>query len=193
MKSAYPGPLRREPLAVELHNTRYAIRSDVVDGLESADGLRAWLAAIADRLPPSAREADPGRLQEFVDLREAVADLLHAALEGKPPPATALEAVNSAAGRAPVSPVAVVDERGRFQGEARFHEADATDVALATLASDAIELLTGPDRSELRACGAPGCVLMFLKDHPRRTWCSAVCGNRARQARHYERARRSRR
>jgi hypothetical protein len=41
----------------------------------------------------------------------------------------------------------------------------------------------------LRACGAPGCVLMFLKDHPRREWCSNACGNRARQARHYDRTR----
>ena len=70
---------------------------------------------------------------------------------------------------------------------------DPTDVALAALAADAIELLTGPERENLRACGAPGCVLIFLKDHPRRTWCSAACGNRARQARHYERSRRARR
>jgi predicted RNA-binding Zn ribbon-like protein len=98
--------------------------------------------------------------------------------------------VNAAATRAPVSPRAVVDTKGRLQGEARYHAADATDVALAALAADAIALLTGPGREELRACGAPGCVLMFLKDHPRRTWCSSTCGNRARQARHYARARR---
>ena len=63
--------------------------------------------------------------------------------------------------------------------------------SLAALAADAIDLLTGPHRADLRACGAPGCVLMFLKDHPRREWCSNACGNRARQARHYARARRS--
>jgi predicted RNA-binding Zn ribbon-like protein len=41
----------------------------------------------------------------------------------------------------------------------------------------------GQLQPDLRACGAPGCVLMFVKDHPRREWCSVACGNRARQAR----------
>jgi predicted RNA-binding Zn ribbon-like protein len=39
------------------------------------------------------------------------------------------------------------------------------------------------------ACHAPGCVLYFLKTHPRREWCSVTCGNRVRAARHYERIR----
>jgi predicted RNA-binding Zn ribbon-like protein len=63
------------------------------------------------------------------------------------------------------------------------------DIVLATFAADAIRLVTGPQRGELRACGAPGCALMFLKDHPRREWCSNARGNHARQARHYDRAR----
>ncbi|WP_225993278.1 CGNR zinc finger domain-containing protein [Actinomadura rudentiformis] len=46
------------------------------------------------------------------------------------------------------------------------------------------------DRLQLRACLAPGCVLYFLKNHPRREWCTAACGNRARGARHYRRHRR---
>jgi predicted RNA-binding Zn ribbon-like protein len=58
------------------------------------------------------------------------------------------------------------------------------------LARDAIDLLTGTTAGDLRACGAPGCILLFVKDHPRREWCSNACGNRARQARHYERVRR---
>jgi hypothetical protein len=46
-----------------------------------------------------------------------------------------------------------------------------------------------PDSPRLRACQAPGCVLYFVKDHPRREWCSTACGNRARAARHYRRHR----
>ena len=38
-----------------------------------------------------------------------------------------------------------------------------------------------------RATHAPGCVLYFVQDHPRREWCSTACGNRARVARHYDR------
>jgi CGNR zinc finger len=50
-------------------------------------------------------------------------------------------------------------------------------------------LPTEPDATKLRACHAPGCVLYFVKSHPRRAWCSEACGNRARAARHYERVR----
>jgi predicted RNA-binding Zn ribbon-like protein len=192
MKTSYPGPLRDEPLALELHNTRYALRGEHLDGLETSDGLSAWLDALGDRLPAAARDADPARRPEFIALRDAVGEVLHAALEGRRAPAGALDAVNAAATRAPVSPLAVVDTKGRLRGEVRYHTADPTEVALAAFASDAIALLTGPSKEQLRACGAPGCVLMFLRDHPRRTWCSPTCGNRARQARHYARARQER-
>lgn len=48
-------------------------------------------------------------------------------------------------------------------------------------------LFAGPDQERLKACLAPGCVLYFMQNHPRREWCSAGCGNRARVARHYRR------
>jgi predicted RNA-binding Zn ribbon-like protein len=66
---------------------------------------------------------------------------------------------------------------------------DALDTARATIARATMELLAGPLRPELRACGAPGCVKFFVKDHPRREWCCDHCGNRARAARHYRRHR----
>jgi predicted RNA-binding Zn ribbon-like protein len=193
MEGRYSGPLLHEPLAVDLHNTRYAVRGDIVDGLETAEGLRAWLAAIAGRLPAPARDADPARRPEFVALRTAVEEILRAVLERRRPAAAALEVVNAAVTGAPGSPLAVVDAGGRLQAEMSYHDVDPTDVALAAIAADAVEVATGSASDELRACGAPGCVLMFLKDHPRRTWCSAACGNRARQARHYERVRNARR
>ena len=58
---------------------------------------------------------------------------------------------------------------------------------ISAIAADAIDLITGPSREHLKVCRAPGCVLAFLKEHPRREWCSPGCGNRARQARHYRR------
>ncbi|NUR88680.1 MAG: hypothetical protein HOY71_31720, partial [Nonomuraea sp.] len=61
---------------------------------------------------------------------------------------------------------------------------------LAELAEAAIDLLASPDASKVRACEGPGCSLLFLPAHPRRRWCSpAVCGNRARVARYYQRHR----
>lgn len=192
MKTSYPGPLRHEPLAVELHNTLYAVAREPFDGLETVDGLKAWLVGIRDRLPAAARDADPSRRAAFLDLRAAVRDALHAVVDGAPVPSDALEMLNAAAAAAPASVRAVGDKRGRPRAELDYHGADSTEIALATLAADAIELITGPAAEQLRACEAPGCVLMFAKDHPRRTWCSAACGNRARQARHYEQTRHAR-
>jgi len=77
---------------------------------------------------------------------------------------------------------------GRLQAT-RPRRASAARSALAQLGQDAVELLTGPAAVRLRACNAPGCVLYFVKTHPRREWCSEGCGNRVRAARHYQRTR----
>jgi predicted RNA-binding Zn ribbon-like protein len=186
----YPGPLRDEPLAIELHNTLYAANGAAIDGLADGAGAAAWLDAVATRLPAggSARRPAPS-LDDLVALRMAVRDALTASLSGEPVPRPTLEAINAVSARAPRSPAAVWQPGGAPVAGTDVHGATRADVILAALAGDAIELLTGPGRADLRACGAPGCVLMFLKDHPRREWCSNACGNRARQARHYERVR----
>ncbi|HXL91073.1 MAG TPA: CGNR zinc finger domain-containing protein [Streptosporangiaceae bacterium] len=61
---------------------------------------------------------------------------------------------------------------------------------LAGVARNSIDILAGDGAATLRACHAPGCVLYFIKAHPRREWCSIACGNRVRAARHYQRTRR---
>ncbi len=199
---SYAGPLRDEPIAIELHNTIYATAAGAVDGLADEASAHAWLAALAPRVLaaarlPCARTADgtaawPDRLPpgpwphraELVALRDAVRTALQAAVDEVSAPREAVDAINAASRRAPRSPVAV----GKLQTLGTdFGDASRADVVLAAFASDAIDLLTGRRRSDVRVCGAPGCVLMFLKDHPRRAWCSDRCGNRARQARHYER------
>jgi CGNR zinc finger len=41
----------------------------------------------------------------------------------------------------------------------------------------------------LRRCANPACSMIFIAVNPRRSWCTpGVCGNRARVARHYQRA-----
>jgi predicted RNA-binding Zn ribbon-like protein len=57
------------------------------------------------------------------------------------------------------------------------------------------ELVCDEDFSHVKACEGRGCTLMFLdrtRGHARR-WCSmSVCGNRAKQAAHRERAQHAR-
>src|SRR5262245_47608547 len=179
----YSGPLRQEPLAIELHNTLYAVSGTGIDGLaEEADD---WLDALAYRFPEV--EGDWPGAEELVDLRESVRVALQSAVNGVVPDATTLDAINAAAARATSSPAAVSIDGEPPYLASDFHGATRADIVIGTIAADAIDLLTGS--AEVRACGAPGCVLLFLKDHPRREWCSNACGNRVRQARHYARTR----
>jgi predicted RNA-binding Zn ribbon-like protein len=186
MGNAYTGPVRAEPLAVELHNTRYAADGEIKDGLGDPPQARAWLEALAPRLPQiGVPDGPPPATEELVALREAVRTALHDVVEQRLLDAQALDAINAASRRAPQSPEAERGSDGEIRLGISFHGASRADVVVGALAQDAVALLTGPDRDRLRACGAPGCVLMFLKEHPRREWCSQACGNRARQARHY--------
>ena len=164
----YPGPVREQPLAIELHNTLYAADGEPLDGLADERGLRAWLGAVRGRLPAQARGADPRRLADVRRLREAVREVLHAATEQRPPRPSAVRAVNDASRRCPSSPQLGAARGGGMRAAIDHHGADATDIALGAFAVDAIDLVTGARRGALGRCGAPGCVLMFLRDHPRR-------------------------
>jgi predicted RNA-binding Zn ribbon-like protein len=186
--ASYSGPIHGEPLPIELHNTLYADRGDPRDGLEDGAGLRQWLRALADRLPvrPDAVERD--RLADFLALRGAVRAALNAVLERRPVPETALSTLNDMSARNPQS-LELTQSADSLSSDVHHHASTAADVVLGVIASSTIALVSGPHADDLRACGAPGCVLVFVKDHPRREWCSATCGNRARQARHYARTR----
>jgi predicted RNA-binding Zn ribbon-like protein len=187
---SYTGPLREEPLAIELHNTRYANAGEIVDALADGSARRAWLEAIEPRLPHGGNGDGPSA-DELIALREAVREALHALIDGGTPGRASLDAVNAFSRRAPVVRVTHSRRNERPSLALDFGDASRADVVLGALAADAVELLTGPERDEIRACGAPGCVLLFLRSHTRRDWCCGGCGNRARQARHYARTRSS--
>jgi predicted RNA-binding Zn ribbon-like protein len=168
----------------------YAAAGEAHDGLADTAGLRAWLAAVADRLPPVRWGSRPP-LEDVQILRAAVRELLHSAARGQAVPNEALATINRFASLAPSWDS--LEMAGRdWDLKRHYATAEAGDLLLAVMAASAISLLGSPERARLRECGAPGCVLMFLKDHPRREWCSGACGNRARQARHYQRRRQSR-
>jgi predicted RNA-binding Zn ribbon-like protein len=189
---------------VELMNTVWADRHGVHDALADLDDTRAWLHAVSDRLdllPPVELDASqPGaerlsrRLRRLRDaLRrlaaEATVDPRSAAAPATVDLDTAVAVVNETAGAAPRwsaltwSPGTPPSRQTRTGGS-------AADAAVSAIAEEAVHLFTDLGERLLRACLAPGCVLYFVKDHPRREWCSTACGNRARAARHYHRHRR---
>jgi predicted RNA-binding Zn ribbon-like protein len=197
-------PLLGEPLPVELMNTIWADRGGVHDALGETAGAMAWLRAAAPRLglaiePDTADDSDIGHLgRQLVALRDALRQLA-AEATGDPRPVAAaaasplshaVSAVNRASAAAPRWP-ALLWAPGDTPAQLTRTSGPAAAAAVSVIAEQAISLFSQDSRLQLRACLAPGCVLYFLKDHPRREWCSASCGNRARAARHYQRHRRS--
>ncbi|MFI6503820.1 CGNR zinc finger domain-containing protein [Nonomuraea typhae] len=169
-------------IAVAFANT---VRASTGDALGTPAGLAAWLREMRPYLEIHLDE----EALESVGEREAAAarrarDAVRALMAAAGPAGEHVRALNEAARSAP-----------------RWHELTWGDppsaemrtsgppvpAALAEVAGHAVLLLSGPDRELVRPCGAPGCVQFFLKEHPRREWCSPGCGNRVRVARHYAR------
>jgi predicted RNA-binding Zn ribbon-like protein len=188
MRDSYSGPLREEPLAIELANTIYVSDGVVVDGLAEPISTAAWLAAVRGRLPIGGVGGGPNQ-DELRAIRDVVRRVLRATVDQRNPSRVDIEALNAASARGPSSSAVRWRPSGDPEPIVRYHSDRRADIVISAIAADAIGLVAGPARTEIRSCGAPGCVLMFLKDHPRREWCSGACGNRARQARHYWRTR----
>jgi predicted RNA-binding Zn ribbon-like protein len=181
-----------EPLPVRLMSTIWADADGPHDDLRTTADVNDWLDAVSvDRAGAHATE---GELATARALRDAVR-LLAAHVTGDHRPSTAavtadvaaaLDRVNVIAAELPAPRLALRD--GRLELGLPGGPSPVT-TGLAQVAEQAVALLGGEDAGRLRACYAPGCVLYFVKTHPRREWCSVACGNRVRAARHYRRAR----
>ncbi|HEU4541325.1 MAG TPA: CGNR zinc finger domain-containing protein [Jiangellaceae bacterium] len=202
VSASFAAVLPGEPVTVRFMNTLWADRHGVHDAISTTSDLRAWLSAIQlDDESDSNEEPAPNNddLERFRTLRDALRRLA-ALVTGDTRPAAAspitdidqaVAAVNDAAVQAATWPQLHYKD-GALQ---RVSAGSATPArrALSSIASHSIATFTGEDRVQLRACFAPGCVLYFVKDHPRREWCSTACGNRVRAARHYQRHRKNQR
>ena len=183
-----------EPAPVRLMNTIWADTAGVHDDLTTPASLRDWLVAVDERGSgaldgPSLDELAEARLLRD-SLRRLAAFCTDDARAAAQSPVdsvdAAIAAVNSAVAHRPQAQLVL--REGRLLSDHPVPDSP-TPVVLAELAHDAIDMLTGPAAAKLRACHAPGCVLYFVRTHPRREWCSEACGNRARAARHYQRIR----
>ncbi|WP_030184655.1 CGNR zinc finger domain-containing protein [Streptomyces sp. NRRL S-813] len=192
-------PLLGELLPVELMNTVFVDSGRNGDALDSDAGAAVWLRAVADRLGTEtaikADQLDEDAVRPVAGalrtLRDALRLLAAEATEDPRPPAatpklTRGEAISALNGLAQAWPELAWPADGQpsraYQGAGT-----AAELAVQLIAHQAVELFTGPDRDRLRPCLAPNCPLFFVKNHARREWCSPVCGNRMRVARHYRR------
>jgi predicted RNA-binding Zn ribbon-like protein len=180
-------------MPVRLMNTIWADRAGVHDDLQTPRDLADWLAASgATSGPIRATRDDVAEARRLRDALRRVAAMCTG--DNRPAAASAIEDIDVAIAEINSFVVAGPPAARLALREGRLvaHSpvvGPAMTRAFGAIASEAIELFTATDSPQLRACHAPGCVLYFVKDHPRREWCSTACGNRARAARHYRRHR----
>ncbi|MBS2533679.1 ABATE domain-containing protein [Catenulispora sp. NF23] len=187
--------LPEEALPVRLMATIWADVAGVHDDLDTAEDLTAWLDAVD--LDRAGRGATAAELALARRLRDAVrrlaahvtGDERDAARSAAGDVEAAVRDVNDAVAHLPVPRIAMT---GAVLRATSSSDSSAITAALARVADESIALLGGPEADKLRACYAPGCVLYFVKTHPRREWCSVTCGNRVRAARHYDKVRSAR-
>jgi predicted RNA-binding Zn ribbon-like protein len=130
-------------------------------------------------------------LSECRKLREAIAEILYAGLDGRTPSATSLMTVEhhfqAARGHRKLS-----WNESRLKWDWAEAETEAA-LPLWLLALSASRLLTSEEIRSVRACGSPECRWLFLdtsKNHTRR-WCDMkICGNRM-KARRFKAQRRA--
>ena len=173
---------------MRLMSTIWADGDGLHDDLRTTTDVDEWLDAVGfDRAGTHANADELARARELRDAVRRLAGYVtrdtRAAATAATDVAAALDRVNAVAASLPGPRLELRDGRiGR--GARRGSSPVATGLAL--VAEQAVELLGDEEAAMLRACYAPGCVLYFIKAHPRREWCSVACGNRVRAARHYQ-------
>ncbi|MEW2068934.1 CGNR zinc finger domain-containing protein [Streptomyces sp. NPDC007346] len=174
-----PRPLTREPLCLDLLNTRWHDRHGRHDLLTDLAGLALWLAGshAAPAFHDGELRADRPTLDVARQARAALAGVV-----GGRPDATGLAAFNRILAPGRIRRTLTPD------GPAEYVEVDEPQHRLGWLAgTDYLRLLTeDPDR--IRPCATLGCGLYFYdaSRNGTRRWCTRTgCGNRARVARHY--------
>jgi predicted RNA-binding Zn ribbon-like protein len=196
MTTTSPAPRVEEPAPLALVNTLWIDRNDTHDVLADVADVRTWVRAIGERcglIPAMGRTEDvsPDAAAHLIDLRDALRRLAAErtqdprSLGQSPVPdgATATSIVNAASAMSTVWPELLPDGQTSLR-----HDGPFVDALTTVIAQQAIHLVASPQWELLRPCVAPGCAYFFIKTH-RQQWCSAVCGNRARVARHAQRHR----
>ena len=144
-----------------------------------------WLVAAGLSVVGTANRQD---LDDARRLRETVNRLARTLLAGETPNQDDLRELNDWARRPPLAPQADQSLQRRWTGKR------PVQAALALIAREAAELLTGSERDLVRECAAaPNCSLLYLDRSRarRRRWCQMdKCGSRVKM-KSYRRRRRA--
>ena len=185
-------------LSLDFINTRIAENGSPKDLLENFTDLAAWAVAV-DLLDKSKAERlidewkDSSEIAEaFVramDFREILREMFSNLSRGKTVSKRAIAAINAEIQNQSGSIEIKKTENG-FEKSFRADFREPRQM-LAPVAESAADLLCYGVPAHIKKCENPECVLYFYdatKNHSRR-WCSmAMCGNRAKAAAFYRRA-----
>ncbi|MEU4774339.1 ABATE domain-containing protein [Micromonospora sp. NPDC023644] len=185
-----PAPGAEQHVALDFANSALTLPGgQSLDLLATPEATARWLAE--RHLAPPGTDLREVCAQRLRALREQVRALIASRIDGRAAPSTALGALNDALTTAPAASLLRWDQ-GRGLHRVPAHPVtQLVDHAMAVLAADAADLLTGPHAERLAACGSAPCTRYLLRTHARRHWCSIRCGDRARAARAYARRTRS--
>jgi predicted RNA-binding Zn ribbon-like protein len=184
-------PVLGQALPVELANTYFFRGGRLVEGLATTRDAREWVLVNGEELDVERSKIDEACRRALIKLRGPVRELLAAQVEGRQPDKSALAALNAATGSYPTHLELHWSKRGPLAERRHSGRGGVAEKLRAEIAEATVLFLAGEEATQLRACPAPGCIGFFVKDHPRREWCSVSCGNRARNARFHEQRRRA--
>ncbi|MQY10945.1 hypothetical protein SRB5_10590 [Streptomyces sp. RB5] len=160
--------------ALDFAATLRARRSTRFEMFVTPERLNAWYleSGLVDTIMPG----DEADVREAIRVREALYRLITDRRLGEDFDREALALLNDAARKAPVTPQLTLTGR---------HTEATPEQALATVARQAVELLSGPDVPLLKECGNPECTRVYIDRSRgmRRQWCGMEsCGNKHKAA-----------
>ena len=171
-------------ISLDFANTRRERWWRDVEPLVPPADLSLW--TVRARILPAEPAVSSALLGEAHELREAVDAAAVATLEGRPPAARAVAAIDRWLDAAHVSDRFTLETGG---GPALVPglPSDPARYALALIALDAATMLGTAQRDRLRICASDTCSARFFDRSrgARRRWCSMqACGNVAKARRH---------
>jgi predicted RNA-binding Zn ribbon-like protein len=171
--------------AIDLINTEIVSRGELLDLLQDDADLIRWAREasfdISSRLTA-------GDLSAAKQLRAALKELCQERIDQHPAGRISLVVVNQHLQNHATHEVLQANTDTGDYELAPDKAASSVTALLANLAYEGAVLLASPQATQLKRCGNPECVLIFLDTsrNQKRRWCSMdTCGNRAKVAKHY--------
>ena len=181
-----PAPGTAGHLSLALANSIVTLPGGLrIDELNSPEDATAWL--VSHGLAPDGTCLLSYCQLQLAGLRGDLRETFRSRTEGTAPAPAALDGLNQALTAVPsAAPLHYSPEGGLVRGH--IHPLSRVVAhAMAQIAEDAAELLTGPDAGRLASCAAAPCDRFMVRTHARRQWCSERCGARQRANRSYAR------